>query len=218
MVDLEFPVGEEDGSNKGPYEQTCGRPLGCNPDPDRWPPDINKLSALTNGGWPASQEHCWVHAGQGEYEVEERVGVCHWPWYILLIFLFICLAEGKQWLVGTWRLKERHKQQHKLYKTSSLAGEANLTTWRVGWWEHSRRGASTDSRVHHGKDGGCQSQCKATSWHSFWVIVKPVALVIPGLTRESTVAQIGAVETNNWCRQQATIDLKINRFNFIIRN
>ena len=48
------------------------------------------------------------------------------------------------------------------------------------------------------------------------MIVKPVALVIPGLTRESTVAQIGAVETNNRCRQQATIDLKINRFNFTI--
>lgn len=49
-VDLEFPVGKEDGSNKGPYEQTCRCPLGRNPDPDRWPPDINKLSALTNGG------------------------------------------------------------------------------------------------------------------------------------------------------------------------
>jgi hypothetical protein len=39
--------------------------------------------------------------------------------------------------------------------------------------------------------------------------VKPIAFRVPWLTGKSTVAQIGAVESNNRCRQQATIDLKI---------
>ena len=57
QVDLELPVWEQEGSDEGPDEQTCRCPLGRDPDPDRRPPDIDKLSALANRGRPASQEH-----------------------------------------------------------------------------------------------------------------------------------------------------------------
>lgn len=106
QVDLELPVWEQEGSDEGPDEQTCRCPLGRDPDPDRRPPDIDKLSTLTDRGRPASQEHRRVHARQGEDEVEERVGVRHRLWHILSLLL-VRLAEGEQWLVGTYRKRQR---------------------------------------------------------------------------------------------------------------
>lgn len=104
----ELPVWEKNGSNKRPDEKSGGCPLSNYSNPHRRPAYIHKLPTLTDGGWPAGEKHRRVHASQGEDEMEKGVGVGDWPSFILLlVFLLICLAEGKKWFVWTYDKKRK---------------------------------------------------------------------------------------------------------------
>lgn len=105
----EFPLGEQNRSQKRPDEQTCSCPTSHNPHPHRWPPNVNQLPALPNWGCPPCQKHCRVHTSKREDDVEKRI----WIWYwlrLLFFFMFVCLVQWKQRLSSTFTKQEIYTQ------------------------------------------------------------------------------------------------------------
>lgn len=90
----ELPVREDERSQESPDVENGGGPLGADPDPHRDPSDADELRALRAGAAPPGQQHGGVHAGEREYQMEERVRVADRPRFLPLPFF--CVARRQK--------------------------------------------------------------------------------------------------------------------------